>query len=85
MVKIIQNHKDCIGCGTCVALCPAFWEMPARNASRSKVGEADDAKARPTKGAKNPKTGNYEFEVEKAGCNQEAADACPLQLISIEK
>lgn len=71
MIKVIQIHKDCIGCGTCVALCPAFWEM------------TDDGKARPAKGAKNPETSNYEFEVEKVGCNKDASDACPVQIIKI--
>lgn len=25
--KISQDHKKCIGCGTCVGLCPTNWEM----------------------------------------------------------
>ncbi len=71
MKKVIQKYEDCIGCGTCVALCPKFWEM------------ADDGKARPIKGLKNPETGDYEFEAEKIGCNQDASDACPVQIIKI--
>ncbi|MBU2564156.1 ferredoxin [Patescibacteria group bacterium] len=27
MAKIIQQKDKCIGCGTCVAVCPDFWEM----------------------------------------------------------
>ena len=27
MAKVIQQHDKCIGCGTCVAVCPAFWQM----------------------------------------------------------
>ncbi len=72
MKKIIQIHKDCIGCGTCVALCPEFWEM------------MDGGKARPTKGKINPENGNYEFEVENIACNQDAIDSCPVSVIKIE-
>ncbi len=73
MAKIIQNYEECIGCGTCVALCPKFWEMAD-----------DEAKARPKLGKKNEE-GNYEFEVEdkKIGCNKDAAEACPVQVIKI--
>ncbi len=71
MTKVIQKYEECIGCGTCVALCPKFWEM------------GDDGKARPKGGIKNPETGDYELEVNKAECNKDAADACPAQIISL--
>jgi len=72
MARIIQDHKGCIGCGTCVILCPDFWEM------------GDDMKAHPKQGKKNPE-GDYEFEVSEkdVGCNKEAAEACPAQVIRI--
>lgn len=70
-MKIIQKHEECIGCGTCVALCPKFWEM------------GDDGKAYPKGGKKNLKTGDWELEVEKVGCNKDAAEACPVNVISI--
>jgi len=72
-MKIIHEKEKCIGCGSCVALCPKFWEM------------ADDGKARLLNSKENQKTGNFEIEIEKAECNQEAADACPVQCISIVK
>ena len=72
MARIIQDHEGCIGCGTCVILCPDFWEM------------GDDMKAHPKQGKKNPE-GDYEFEVDEkdVGCNKEAAEACPVQVIKI--
>jgi len=70
-MKIIHEKEKCIGCGSCVALCPKFWEM------------AEDGKASLLNSKKNPKTGNDELEVQKIGCNQEAADACPVQCIHI--
>lgn len=73
MSKIIQKYGECIGCGTCVALCPKFWEMVDC-----------DMKARPIGGKKN-KAGEYELEVdeESLGCNKDAEDACPVQIIKI--
>jgi ferredoxin len=72
MKKIIQDYKGCIGCGTCVALCPKFWEM-----------NEEEMKARPIHGKKNDKTGKYELEIEEIGCNKDAADACPVRVIII--
>lgn len=73
MKKVIQKHSECIGCGTCAVLCPDFWEM------------RDDMKAHPKVGKKNPETGDYEFEIEEKDlvCNQDAIDACPVQIIKI--
>ena len=47
MAKVIQQHDKCIGCGTCVAVCPAFWQM------------SDDGKAQ-LKSAKDVK---YELKI----------------------
>jgi ferredoxin len=73
MVKIIQNREECIGCGTCEALCPTFWKTDFEK------GKADLLGAR-----KNPETGEFELEVEEIGCNQGAADACPVGAIKIK-
>jgi ferredoxin len=83
MAKIIQNHEGCIGCGSCAAVCPKFWEMPARNASRSEAGgDYDDGKAN-LKNAKKNEKGEQELEVENVECNKEAADVCPVSVIKI--
>ena len=72
MSKIIQQRDKCIGCGTCVAVCPAFWHM------------GDDGKST-LKGAKDAGGGKFELEVEDAGCNKEAAASCPVQIIIVEE
>jgi len=72
MPKIIQEREKCIGCGSCAALCPKFFEM------------TDDGKAKLLNSEKNAE-GNDELEVEEVGCAQEAADACPVQIIHILK
>ncbi|MBU2109638.1 ferredoxin, partial [Patescibacteria group bacterium] len=41
MAKIIQNHEECIGCGTCIALCPKYWEWDEDNKARIKAGKFD--------------------------------------------
>jgi ferredoxin len=70
-MKIIQEHNKCIGCGSCVAICPKYWEI------------ADDGKSK-LKGATIDKN-KYELEVNKLECNQQAADVCPVQCIIIKK
>lgn len=71
-MKIIHEREKCIGCGSCVALCPKYWEM------------ADDGKSNLKNATKNTE-GNYELEAESIACNQEAADSCPVQIIHIIK
>ena len=70
MPKIKQEHQKCIGCGSCVALCPEYWQM------------AEDGKAKPI-GAK-LNGSNFELEIKKADYNQEAADTCPVNCIYVE-
>lgn len=74
MPKIIYKRDGCIGCGTCAAVCPEFWEMNEK-----------DFKADLKGGIKNKKTGNYELEIGRVGCSQEAADGCPVDVIKIKK
>ena len=70
-MKIIHEREKCIGCGSCAALCPKFWEM------------GDDGKS-DLKGSRKNEEGNYETETEAVECNQDAADSCPVQIINIK-
>ena len=74
MPKIIQNYEGCIGCGSCAAVCPDFWDM-----------DYEKGKAILRGGKKNEQTGEYELEVNNITCNQEAADVCPVAVIKIIK
>lgn len=74
MAKIIQNNEGCIGCGSCAAVCPDFWEV-----------DYDKGKAFPKGGKKDETTGEYELEITEIGCNKEAADVCPVNIIRIEE
>ena len=70
-MKIIFEKEKCIGCGSCAAVCPKFWELDTQG------------KARLKKAKKNADTGNQELEIQKINCNKEAADNCPSQCIRI--
>jgi len=72
-MKIILDREKCIGCGSCVALCPKYWKM------------GTDGKSDLTDGVKNKETGKYEITTGDLACNEEAADACPVQIIEIIK
>ena len=73
MNKIKIEREKCIGCGSCAALCPKYFEL------------VEDGKSH-IKGASNPPAGGVEeLEVEKIECAEAAAEACPAQCIHIEK
>lgn len=74
MAKIIFSKKECIGCGSCAVVCPAFWEL------------LDEGKAS-LKNARLREDGDFELEIEEKDlvCNEEAAQFCPVQVIKIEK
>ncbi len=73
IMEIIHEREKCIGCGACVAVCQKHWEM------------AEDGKSNLRGSNVNPKTGNYELEIQKIECNQDAVDGCPVSIIHIEK
>jgi ferredoxin len=70
MAKIIHEVEKCIGCGSCSAVCPKYFEM------------ADSGKAHLI-GSDNKEI--EELEIEKIECAESAAEACPVQCIHIEK
>ena len=71
MAKIIHEKSKCIGCGSCVALCPEFFEMDEGGKAHLK-----DSKL-------NSKTEIEELEISKEGCEKEAVDVCPVKCIKI--
>ena len=75
MGKFLVEHDrpNCIGCGSCAAVAPEFWEMN------------DDGKA-DVKGGCNRADGWQEREVEEKsfGCNLKAAESCPVNVIHLK-
>lgn len=72
MAKVILERNVCIGCGSCQAICPKYWEM------------AEDAKVN-LLGSQKSGDEKYELEISDVGCNQQAEEVCPVQCIHIEK
>jgi len=70
-MKIIHERKKCIGCGTCAAVCPKFFELDQKD------GLANLKNAERV-------NGDEELEIKETGCLKEAADACPVQIIKIK-
>ena len=70
--KIIYDRDACIGAAACAAVDPKKFEM-------NNDGKADMLKA------KEVSPGLWEMEVDNLGDAQEAAEACPVDAIKIEK
>lgn len=70
MSKIKLEREKCIGCGSCQALCPKYFELQDDGKSHIKDAQKQDVD---------------ELETDKIDCAQAAAEACPVQCIYIEK
>jgi len=70
-MKIVFDRENCIGCGSCVATCPENWEMGDDNKAILKNSEEED--------------GKKVLEIQEEGCNGQARDACPVQVIKIKE
>ena len=72
--KIKHFKEECISCGACAAICPDFWEMDEEGLAQLKGGTLVKD--------------HWELVIdtlEDKTANQEAADACPVQIIKIEE
>lgn len=78
MLKIIQNIEGCIGCGSCAAVCPKFWDM-----------DYEKGKAVLKGGKINAQGNESELEIgdnsDDIKCNEEAVEVCPTQVIKVIK
>lgn len=72
-MKVIHQRKECIGCGSCVVVCPRFWKM------------AEDGKSELLNARFDPKRQEAVLEIADPGCMLEAAEICPVQCIKIKK
>ena len=72
MAKITIETEECIGCGSCAALCSKFWDL-----------SDDDMKAHIKDGKKNDAGEEFEIKDEDLPCNMEAAEACPVNCIHV--
>lgn len=72
-MKIILEREKCIGCGSCMALCPKYFEI------------INDGKSSIKNAKRDSKKNIDELEINKLECAQEAADSCPAQCLHIIK
>jgi ferredoxin len=74
MSKVTIDRESCISCASCWTECPSFFEEnPDDSFSMIKEKFRIDNKIN---------TGNAPTDL--AGCVQEAADLCPVQIILVE-
>jgi ferredoxin len=71
--EIEVNLERCISAGSCYSLDPVHYEMGKNQKSMVKGGKTDDAKS------------IGEFDDDKISAAQQAAQACPVQAISVTK
>jgi ferredoxin len=71
--EVQHNRENCIGCGTCVDLCPDYWEMADDGKSQLKSAES-----------LNNKIGweHVWFEND-LDCNKDAESQCPVNVIFV--
>jgi len=73
MVKVLINRAECVSCGTCVDVCPAFFELGEED-TLSQVVEAYRTEGKPEQG---------EAPQDLEDCVAGAADLCPVQVIFV--
>ncbi|PIZ01245.1 hypothetical protein COY61_00225 [bacterium (Candidatus Gribaldobacteria) CG_4_10_14_0_8_um_filter_33_9] len=73
-MKVILEKSKCVGCGSCISICPLYFEMTEQGKSHlkgTKVNFLDN--------------NNEELEINKEkGCLQEAIENCPSQALKIK-
>ncbi len=70
-MKVTIDRKNCTSCGTCWETCPAFFEM--NNEDMFSQVTAQYRGATPGEGSTD----------EDPGCVQDAADLCPVSIITV--
>lgn len=71
---VIHVKDGCIGCGSCAAVCEEYWEMQDDGLAHLKGSTAQ----------KSAKGDVYALELDDPGCNIDAADICPAQVITVK-
>lgn len=69
-MKIKLDRTKCIGCGSCSAICPKYFELADDGKSHLKGSDKADAE---------------ELQVQKADCAESAAEMCPVQCIEVDR
>lgn len=70
-MKIILDREKCISCGSCASVCPKYFKM-GRDGKAELVGQK-----------KTLEEGVEEVDIKEKSCSVEAADSCPVEIISV--
>jgi len=70
-MKIILERSKCIGCGSCSAICPAYFELDEGGLAVLKDGQNNKGEQ------------FLQIQEHELGCIKEAAEVCPVQVIEI--
>lgn len=73
--KVLHYRDGCIGCGACAAVCEQYWDMHDDGRSFLKGSKLQEGVSDTV----------YELEVDEAGCNIDAEEVCPVQVIKVQK
>ncbi len=75
--RIEHDRPNCIGCGACAAVAPAFWKMDEKDGKSDLVGSVH------TKEGGEIVREQLEINDIDSTKNREAADCCPVNVIHI--
>ena len=78
---IILQPEICIGCGACVAICPARLKMGSDGKSHLIGGKVVKQNELKSPGV----TFNEILDIDDVGCLRDAADCCPVQVLVIQE
>ncbi|MDD2913527.1 MAG: ferredoxin [Candidatus Pacebacteria bacterium] len=70
-MKIILDREKCISCGSCWSNCPRYFQ------------KGDDEKAQLVGKKRVNDKKEEELDIEELSCAKDAADMCPVEIISI--
>jgi len=71
-MKIRLDREKCIGCGSCVVVCPKYFDLDPDGRAKLKGGIANKEKT------------HEELTISSIECIQNAVDCCPSQAIRLE-
>jgi ferredoxin len=69
-MKLRLERNECVGCGSCVALCAELFDIASDGRSSIKDVELKDVQ---------------EKELDEVSCSKDAAESCPVNCIHIEE
>ncbi len=73
-IKVIHYPENCIGCNSCCLIAPGHWRMNMKTGRAELIG-----------GEHKGKCDVLEIQEHDHRANVQAAEACPVRIIKVEK